>query len=145
VAAGSLPSAMREPLAGLTIQIDDTEVAASTTIAAVGAAVLILATAIPERAISLTSCYLARSDAAIAVSQLAVDAAGERLSQHLIGPTEHHATLAGACLLEHAATLREQLARHGTAHVAVDVDPRALEHAATAWTPSTSTDRGPRL
>src|SRR4051812_43797835 len=100
---------MRAPLTGLTVRIGDTPVAASTTIGAVGANVLALATAVPGRATTLTSCYLARSDAALAVSRLAADALGEHLTQHITTPTDYHATLAGACLLDHAAALRELL------------------------------------
>jgi hypothetical protein len=135
---------MREPLTGITVKIDEHTVPASSTITAVGGNVLVLATAVPSRALTVTSSYLARSDAAIAVSELIADAHHERLQQRTIAPNTLQATLAGACLLEHAATLRDQLARHGTDHVAVDVDPNALEHAATAWTPSTSTDQTPR-
>jgi hypothetical protein len=124
---------MREPLAGVTVHINHTPALASTTIAAVGANVLVLATAVPQHATTLTSCYLARSDAALAVSQLAADATEERLTQHVIAPTEHHATLAGACLLEHAAALRELLAERTNALVTVDVHPDTLEHAARAW------------
>jgi len=126
---------MREPLAGVTVRIDDTPAAASTTIAAVGSNVLVLATVVPARALTLTSCYLARSDAALAVSQLAVDALEERLTQHVIAPTAHHATLAGACLLDHAAALRDLLAERTDALVTVDVDPDVLERAADAWGP----------
>ncbi len=61
---------MREPLAGITVRVDGAPIGASTTIAAVGANVLVLTSAVPERATTLTSCYLARSDAALAVSQL---------------------------------------------------------------------------
>lgn len=127
---------MREPLAGVTVRINNVIADASTTIATVGGNVLVLATALPARALTLTSSYLARSDAALAVSRLAADAYHERLSQHVTAPTEHHATLAGACLLEHAAALRELIAERTDALVIVDVDPDALERAADAWGPS---------
>src|SRR3954453_2909652 len=131
---------MRAQLTGITVRIDDTPISASNTIAAVGANVLVLTSAIPERATTLTSCYLARSDAALAVSQLASDAVEERLTQHEIAATEHHATLAGACMLEHAAALRELLAERTAALVTVDVDPDTLERAADAWGPPAPPD-----
>jgi hypothetical protein len=126
---------MREPLAGITVRVDGTPITASSTIAALGSNVLVLSSAVAERAPALTSCYLARSDAALAVSELASDAHEERFSQHEIAPTSHRATLAGACLLEHAAALRELLARRTAALVTVDVDPDALERAADVWNP----------
>src|SRR3954469_8416010 len=126
---------MRTQLTGISVRVEDSPIAASTTIAAVGANVLVLTSAVPARATTLTSCYLARSDAALAVSQLASDALEERFTQHEIAPAQHHATLAGACLLEHAAALRELLADRTDAHVTVDVDPDTLERAADAWGP----------
>lgn len=126
---------MREPLTGITVQHDGTPIAASTTIAALGANVLVLTSAVPERATTLTSCYLARSDAALAVSELASDAHQERFSHREIAPTNHRATLAGACLLEHAAALRELLHDRTTALITVDVDPDALDRATDAWKP----------
>src|SRR3954447_10340392 len=126
---------MRAPLTGITVRVDGTPIAASTTIAAVGANVLLLTSAIPGRATTLPSCYLARSDAALAVSQLASDAIDERLTQPQIAPSEHHSTLAGACMLEHDAALRELLADRTGGLVSVDVDPDTLERAADAWGP----------
>jgi hypothetical protein len=76
--AGSVHPTMREPLTGITVRVDGTPITASTTIAALGANVLVLSSAVPERASALTSCYLARSDAALAVSELASDAHEER-------------------------------------------------------------------
>ena len=94
---------------------------------------LVFATAAPAQATTLTSCYLARSDAALAVSRLVVDIHDEHLSQHLLAATEHHATLAGVCLLDHASALRELLAARTEGLVAVDIDPAALEQVAHAW------------
>jgi hypothetical protein len=124
---------MREPLTGITVRVDGTPITATTTIAALGSNVLVLSSAVPERATALTSCYLARSDAALAVAELATDAHEERLTQREIAPTNHRATLAGACLLEHAAALRELVAHRTDALVTVDVDPASLERAADAW------------
>ena len=126
---------MREPLEGVTVHINRVPISASTTIGTIGAHALVLTTAIPGRGTTLTSSYLARSDAAVAVSRLVADAGGERLQQHTLGPTDHHATLAGACLLDHAAALRELLAERTDALVTVDVDPSTLASVAGSWGP----------
>ena len=109
----------------------------TTAIGAIGAhvLVLVLSTAIPGRGTTLTSSYLARSDAAMAVSRLIADAGGERLRQHTVAPTDHHATLAGACLLDHAAALRELLTEQPDALVTVDVDLSTLTSVARNWGP----------
>jgi hypothetical protein len=46
-----------------------------------------------------------------------------------------HATLAGACLLEHAATLRDVAADTTAAAITVDVDPDTLDRVAATWGP----------
>jgi len=96
---------------------------------------LTLATAAPALPLTLTSCYLARSDGALAVSHLRLAAAEETFSQYVIPPAELHATLAGACLLEHAAALRDAAADAAAAAITVDVDVDTLEHVAEAWRP----------
>lgn len=126
---------MREPLEGVTVDINRVPISASTTIGTIGAHVLVLTTAIPGRGTTLTSSYLARSDAGMAVSRLIADAGGERLRQHTLCATDHHATLAGACLLDHAAALRELLAERANALVTVDVDLRTLTSVARSWVP----------
>src|SRR3954469_5075045 len=94
---------MREPLAGVTVRLDGTPTPTTTTIAAVGGSVLVLATAAPALPLTLTSCYLARPDGALAVSHLRLSASEETFSQYILPAAQLHATLAGACLLEHAA------------------------------------------
>ena len=126
---------MREPLEGVTVHINRVPISASTTIGTIGAHVLVLTTAIPGRGTTLASSYLARFDAAMAVSRLIADAGGERLQQHTLDPTDHHATLAGACLLDHAAALRELLAERTNALVTVDVDLSTLTSVARSWGP----------
>jgi hypothetical protein len=126
---------MREPLAGVTVRLDGEPTPSSTQIAVVGGSVLVLATAAPELPLALTSCYLARSDGALAVSHLRLAAAEETFSQYVIPPAELHATLAGACLLEHAAALRDAAPDAAAAAITVDVDVDTLEHVAEAWGP----------
>ena len=126
---------MREPLAGVTVRLDGTPAPGSTTITPAGGAVLVLATALPTQAFTLTSTYLLRSDGAIAVSHLKVTAHEETFTQTVIGPGQLHATLAGACLLDHAAALRDLIAQTTSATVAVDVDPQALQRVTDTWGP----------
>src|SRR4051812_21221576 len=125
---------MRQSLAGVSMRLDGTLTPTTTTISAVGGSVLVLATAAPALPLALTSCYLARSDGALAVSHLRLSAGEEAFSQYTLPPAQLHATLAGACLLEHAAALRD--AAHDTAAtITVDVDLDTLEHVADVWGP----------
>jgi hypothetical protein len=127
---------MRAPLAGVTVSLDATVAPSSTTVATVGASVLVLATTLPEHAVVLTSSYLACSDGALAVSHLRATRAGEVLEQHRRPPAELRATLAGVCLLDHASALQDLAAAATTAAVVgVDVDPETLERVAEAWGP----------
>src|SRR3954471_5049925 len=126
---------MREPLAGVTVRLDGTPTPTTTTIAATGGSVLVLATAAPALPLALTSCYLARSDGAIAVSHLRLSAGDEAFSQYTLPPAQLHATLAGACLLEHTATLRDAAQAVATA-ATVDVDVDTLARAADIWGPT---------
>lgn len=124
---------MRQPLPGVTVRLDDTTAPSSTTIAAVGAHVLVIDTAIPEHALALTSSYLVRSDGALAVSHLRLTRGGEEFEQHTTPAEQLHATLAGACLLDHAAALHDLAARATGAAVSIDIDPNTLVRAAHAW------------
>src|SRR3954464_12841797 len=126
---------MREPLAGVTVRLDGTPTPTPTTIAATGGSVLVLATAAPALPLTLTSCYLARSDGALAVSHLRLAADQETFSQYTLPPAQLHATLAGACLLEHTAALRDTAQDTTAAAITIDVDLETLERVAEAWGP----------
>jgi hypothetical protein len=115
----------------VTIRVDGT----ATTIAAVGGRVLVLATAASELPLTLTPCYLARSDGALAISHLRLTTGHETFSQGVVAPAEPHATIAGACLLDHAAALRDTADQLTEATITVDVDPATLDRAAHAWGP----------
>ena len=126
---------MREPLTGVTVVVGGTPVPGSTTIAAVGAYVLVLATALPDHALTLTSSYLVRQDGAMATSHLTLSAGRDDFAQHVVPGGQLHATIAGACLLHHAATLRDVVEDATGVTVGVDVDPDALERVAQIWGP----------
>src|SRR3954447_12217290 len=106
---------MRQPLAGVSVRLDGALTPTTTTIAAIGGSVLVLATAAPQLPLTLTSCYLARTDRALAVTHLHLSARAETFSQYPPPAAQLHATLAGACLLEHAATLRDAAQQTGAA------------------------------
>jgi hypothetical protein len=127
--------AIRATIPDFTVLLDGRPIAGSTTIAAVGAYALVIATALPPRALTLTSTYLGRPDGAIATSHLQLGPSGEDLAQHVVPAGQLHATVAGACLLDHAATLRDALATATSATVTIDVGLDALERAADAWGP----------
>ena len=126
---------MRQPLPGVSVRLDETATASSTTIAAVGASVLVLATPLPHQGLTLTSCYLARSDGALAVSHLRLTPSGEKFDQRRVPPGHLHATLAGACLLDHASVLRDLAVAATGADVRVDVAVDTLARVAEAWGP----------
>jgi hypothetical protein len=126
---------MRESLTGVTVRVDDNEVAGSTTIAAVGAYVLVLTTALPDHALTLASSYLISTDGAIATSHLAIASHDEQFSQRVVPASSLHATIAGACLFDHASTLRDTLAATISGAISVDIDPETLERSAEVWGP----------
>jgi len=128
---------MREPVPDFTVRLDGAPVAGSTTIAAAGGYVLVIASALPAQALTLTSCYLGRPGGAIATSHMRLGPRGERFTQHVVPAGQQHATAAGACLLDHAAALQDALADMTPATVTVDVGLDALERAADAWGPPT--------
>jgi hypothetical protein len=126
---------MRQPLPGVTVRLDGTTALSSTTIAAVGASVLVIATTLPEHALTLTSTYLVRSDGALAVSHLRLTRGGEDLQQRITPGEQLHATLAGACLLDHAGALRDLAAPATGTAVSIDVDPDTLVGVGHIWGP----------
>jgi hypothetical protein len=86
----------------------------------------------------LTSCYLGQPGGALATSHLHLGPdRHEQLAQHVVPPGRLHATIARACLLDHAAELQTALAELADARVAVDVALTALARAADAWGPPT--------
>ena len=106
----------------------------STTIAAVGAYVVVVATTLPDRAVGLTSCYLGELDGETAVSHLHLGpGARERLSQRILEAGQPGVAHARTCLLDHGAELRAAVSEVTEQHVTVDVGARALEMAAKAW------------
>jgi len=126
---------VRQALDDITVAIASTFEPSSTTIATVGAYVVVVATTLSDRAIGLTSCYVGELDGKTAVSHLHLGpGAHERLSQRILEAGQPGITHARTCLLNHAAELRAAVSEVTEQHVAVDVGARALEQAAQAWT-----------
>jgi hypothetical protein len=127
---------MRVLVDEVTVGVDGRNESSSTTLASAGGYVLVVATTVPERAIGLTSCYLGQLGGAIAASHLHL-APGkhERFAQRLLAPEQPRASVAGACLLDHAAELQSALTEHTGSRVTVDVGLAALTRAAEAWGP----------
>jgi hypothetical protein len=125
---------VRHALDDITVAIASTIEPSSTTIATVGAYVVVVATTLPDRAIGLTSCYLGELDGETAVTHLHLGRGPrERLVQRILEAGHAGVTHARTCLLDHAAELRASVAEVTEQHVTVDVGARALEQAAQAW------------
>jgi hypothetical protein len=126
---------VREALEDITVAIASTSEPSSTTVATVGAYVVVVATTLPDRALGLTSCYVGELDAETAVSHLHLGPGPrERLSQRILDAAQPGVTHARACLLDHAAELRAVVSEVTEEHVTVHVGVRALERAAQVWT-----------
>ena len=137
--ASRLP--VRLELHDVTVTLDGQPARSSTTIGAVGAYVIVVATTLPDLVRGLTSAYLGQPNGALAASHLHLGPhQHEQLTQHVVARGRLHATTAGACLLDHAAELQAELAAHADSPVAVDVSLAALARAADAWGPPTPHD-----
>jgi hypothetical protein len=127
---------VRVLLEAVKVAIDGRTEPSSITLATAGGYVFVVATTLPEQAVGLTSCYLGQLGGAIAASHLHLGPEQhERFAQRLLAPEQGRASVAGACLLDHAAELQSALAERTGSRVAVDVGIAALRRAAEAWGP----------
>jgi hypothetical protein len=132
-----VPTPVRVLLEEVTVAVDGQTESSSTTLATAGGYVLVVATTLPEHAIGLTSCYLGQLGGAIAASHLHLGPdQHEHFAQRLLAPEQARASVAGGCLLDHAAELQIALAERTGSSVAVDVGLAALARAAEAWGPA---------
>lgn len=132
----SVRGVSRLVVSGIDIAIDAVAQETSTTIGAVGGYAVVVATALPELVVMLTSGYLAAMVGDIAVSHLSSVPGGPPLiDQHVLPGRQPGQTHAHICLLDHIAELRSILdALHADAtHVTVDVTDGALQQADRAW------------
>jgi hypothetical protein len=126
---------VRHALDDITVAIASKIKPSSTTIATVGAYVVVVATTMPDRATGPTSSYLGEVDAETAVTHLYLGRGPRgRLVQRTLESSHAGVTHARTCVLDHAAELRAAIEDVTEEHVTVDVGARALEQAAEAWT-----------
>ena len=126
----------RIALTGIEVAIDTVAQDCSTTIGTVGGYAVIVASALPDLGITLTSSYLAALVGDIAASHLCSMPGGPPLiDQHVLPGDQPGQTHAQTCLLDHVAELRNALDafQGATATVTVTLADAALEHADRAW------------
>lgn len=136
-AAVASASPVRIALDSFQVQVAGATVGSSTTIGAVGGDVLVVATTLPDRVISLTSCYLSEFGGEIAASHLRSGPNRyQQVTAQVLPPAAHVGEHARACLLDHAAELQQAIADLTGEQVLVDVAAGALERAVEAWGPA---------
>jgi hypothetical protein len=126
---------VRVALENITVSLAGRATPSETTLATVGAYVVVVATTLPDVGGHLTSVYLAALNVGpIAASHL-LTAPGEppRITQRGLHAGPASVTHARACLLDHAAELRDALAARTAQAVGVDVPTATLQTAEQAW------------
>jgi hypothetical protein len=126
----------RITLTGISVAIDAVSQDSSTTIGAVGAYAVIVATALPRLGVTLTSSYLAAMVGDIAASHMCSVPGGPPIIDQHVLPGDHSGqTHAQACVLDHVAEVRSILEafRASTAIVTVTIDEDTLQRADRAW------------
>jgi hypothetical protein len=109
-------------LTGIDVAVDAVAQEASTTIGAVGGYAVVVATALPQLGVTLTSSYLAEMVGDIAASHLcSVPGGPPMIDQHVLPGHQPGQTHARACLLDHVAELRDTLDAFHTSAVTVTV------------------------
>jgi hypothetical protein len=130
---------MRVELQGLEVRGVEWTERCATAIENAGGYVVVLSSVLESRAVTVVSCYLADLGGPTAVSQLRLlpgrpRQVAQRVLEDLAGQSH-----ARACLLDHAAELRDtlgELLEHD--EVSVDVAEATLEQAVRVW----STEHG---
>jgi hypothetical protein len=126
----------RIALTGIDVTIDAVAQDSSTTIGAVGGYAVVVATALPQIGVTLTSSYLAAMIGDIAASHLcSVPGGPPIIDQHVLPGDQPGQTHAQACLLDHVAELRNILdaLNRSVATVTVDITDDTLNCADRAW------------
>ncbi|MDQ3849582.1 MAG: hypothetical protein M3296_03070 [Actinomycetota bacterium] len=125
---------MRHELPGLAITIAGEDQHSSSTITAVGGYVVVVATALPTAAVTLTSVYVGQigGDTALTHLRLAPGRAAE-LHQRTLAGHQPGQTHTRTCLLDHTAELQQLLAELTDQRVSIAIAPAALQRAERAW------------
>ena len=125
---------MRVELQGLEVRGVEWRERCATAIENAGAYVVVLSSVLESRAVTVVSCYLADLGGPTAVSHMRLLARrprqlAQRVLEGLAGQSH-----ARACLLDHAAELRDTLGELlENEEVSVDVPEATLEQAARVW------------
>lgn len=131
----------RIAVTAITVAIDGVAERSSTTIGAVGGYAVVVATALPDRAITLTSSYLSAMVGDIGASHLcSTPGQPPQIEQRVLAGDRLGRTHAQACLLDHVAELQMRLAAlTDDTRVTIDLNESALQAADRAWS---TEDRG---
>ena len=125
---------MRLELDGVEVHAGAWRERCATTIEAAGSWVVAVTTVVRGRAVVVASCYLAdfgQSEVAVSHLRMLPGPHSEIVQRPLAQmPGQTHAR---ACLLDHAAELRDVLEKLEQQQLAVDVAEYALEQATRAW------------
>ena len=126
---------MRLELDGIEVRADEWSERCQTVVEAVGGYVVAVSSVFQGRAVTVVSCYLADLAGPVAVSHLRLapgraPEVSQRVLESLAGVSH-----ARACLLDHAAVLRDALddLLAEEEEVGVEVDEVALERASSVW------------
>jgi hypothetical protein len=126
----------RIALTGIDVTIDAIAQDSSTTIGSVGGYAVVVATALPQIGVTLTSSYLAAMIGDIAASHLCSGPGGPPIiDQHVLPGDQPGQTHAQVCLLDHVAEVRNVLdaLHHSATTVTVDIADDTLQCADRAW------------
>jgi hypothetical protein len=124
----------RIALPSITVAIDGNAQHSATTIGAIGGYAVVVATALPELGLTLTSSYLAAMVGDTAASHLCSSPAGPpHIEQHILPGDQPGRTHAQACLLDHVAELQARLVELTEDTVSIDLGDDVLDRADQAW------------
>ena len=126
-------SGMRLELEGVEVWADEWRERCATTIQAAGAYVIVVETVLPSRATGLSSCYLCNLAGDTAVSHLRRAPGSPPVFSQRVLSGMAGATLARACLLDHAAELQAFLDPDSEEALHVEISDAALARAAAVW------------
>ena len=124
---------MRLELVGVEVWADEWRERCATTIENAGGYVVVVSSVLQSKAITVVSCYLADLGGETAASHMRL-ALGKRavISQRAL-PGLAGQTHARACLLDHAAELRDLLDELLGEDVSIELSEQALEQAEAVW------------
>ena len=124
---------MRLELEGVEVWADEWRERCATTIQAAGGYVIVVETVLPSRATGLSSCYLCNLAGDTAVSHLRRAPGSPPVFSQRVLNGMPGATLARACLLEHATELQTLLDPDGDEELHVELSEQALARAEGVW------------